>query len=533
MSVETPIDQLWDKIHKKLNETMNKHVPSRLKSSRFDQPWINQKIKKMSRRKKKYFKKARSTNLEDDWTKYRRLKKETRTECKKAFSSYINNVICETEEDSKHTNKRFWSYVKALKKDSSGVAPLKRDGITYSDSKIKAEILNDQFASVFTRDDTDEETERNSPFPNMPPITVGLEGVKKLLRNLNPNKASGPDEIPSRLLKAVADQIAPSLRLLFQASLNQHRVPAHWKQALVTPIFKKGDKSKAVNYRPVSLTSICCKLQEHIVHHSIMNHLDSLHILNDAQHGFRKRRSCETQLVLTLQDLAKGLDDREQIDAVLLDFSKAFDKVSHHLLHHKLHYYGIRGQTLGWIDSFLSGRTQRVVCEGSQSSECNVGSGVPQGTVLGPLLFLLYINDLPETVSSNTRLFADDALVYRTINNEEDAKKLQKDLDNLQIWEHKWKMHFNPDKCEVLRITLKKNIIEANYTIHNQQLQVVQKAKYLGVTIDKTLSFNDHVNNICKKANATRAFVHRNTKHCPWHVKTAAYNTLVLCTHVY
>jgi hypothetical protein len=214
---------------------------------------------------------------------------------------------------------------------------------------------------------------------------------------------------------------------------------------------------------------------------------------------------------------------------ILLDFSKAFDKVSHRLLHQKLHHYGVRGQALGWIKSFLAGRTQRVVCEGTQSSECDVASGVPQGTVLGPLLFLLYINDMPDVVSSSqTRLFADDALVYRIIDQQQDSAKLQKDLDALQKWEHKWKMEFNPDKCEVLRISMKrKNIIDANYNIHGQQLKIVNQAKYLGVTLDSTLSFNAHINNICKKANATRAFVHRNTKHCPRQVKVAAYNTLV------
>ena len=534
MSTNDPIDVLWDMIHSKLIAVMDKYIPSKMKSPRFDQPWINRNIKRLANLKKKYFTRARDTNLKEDWAKYKELKKETQKKCKEAFSNYISTVICETDE-SRQTNKKFWSYVKSLKRDSTGVAPLKKEGITFSDSKNKAEILNQQFASVFTRDEnvTDNYYTTDTKFPKMPDIKVGIEGVRKLLQGLNPNKAAGPDSLPSKLLKNVADQLAPALRLLFQASLNQQQIPTQWKQALVTPIFKKGDKSRAANYRPVSLTSICCKIQEHIIHHSVMKHLDKHHILNDTQHGFRKKRSCETQLVLTVQDLAKGLDDNKQIDAVLLDFSKAFDKVSHRLLQQKLHHYGIRGHTLGWIKSFLGGRSQRVVCEGIQSSECEVASGVPQGTVLGPLLFLLYINDMPEVVKSTTRLFADDALVYRVIECDKDASNLQKDLDSLQDWERKWKMEFNPDKCEVLRITLKKNIIPARYSIHGKQLQIVNKAKYLGVTLDSSLSFNDHISNICKKANATRAFVHRNTKHCPQHVKVAAYNTLVRPTLEY
>ena len=194
----------------------------------------------------------------------------------------------------------------------------------------------------------------------------------------------------------------------------------------------------------------------------------------------------------------------------------------------KLDNYGIRGSTLDWIQDFLSNRSQTVVCEGTKSPPAAVVSGVPQGTVLGPLLFLAYINDMPGTVKSTIRLFADDALVYRNINSIEDSAELQKDLNELQQWEAEWQMEFNPDKCEVLRLTQKKkNIINYNYSIHGQTLQTVEEAKYLGVTLDSKLSFNPHIEKICKKANHTRAFVHRNTKNCPRHIKVAAYNTLV------
>ena len=188
---------------------------------------------------------------------------------------------------------------------------------------------------------------------------------------------------------------------------------------------------------------------EHILHSQVMKQLDVHNILSDNKHGLHKKRSCESQLILTIQDLASGLEDGEQIDAILLDFSKAFDKVPHQRLLLKLQHYGIRGQFLSWIESFLTGRSQKVLVEGKTSSYVPVVSGVPQGTVLGPMLFLIYINDLPKNVTSTTRLFVGDSLLYRRIRTTEDHRILQEDLSRLETWERDWQMSFNQLKCEV------------------------------------------------------------------------------------
>ena len=200
-----------------------------------------------------------------------------------------------------------------------------------------------------------------------------------------------------------------------------------------------------------------------------MTHFDQFEILDDAQHGFRKRRSCVSQLISTLDDFANCLKKQQQIDAILLDFSKAFDKVDHEGLILKLEHLGIRNSLLNWIRSFLIGRNQRVVIEGKESSPTKVLSGVPQGTVLGPLFFLVYINDISKGLSEGTKLklFADDSLLYRTIKNPSDSAILQKDLNTLQIWEKKWKMEFHPGKCQLLKVTNKKQPIPTHYTIHD------------------------------------------------------------------
>ena len=218
--------------------------------------------------------------------------------------------------------------------------------------------------------------------------------------------------------------------------------------AHIFPLFKKGDKCKAENYRPISLTCITCKLLEHIVHSNVMGFLDSNHILTPFQHGFRQKHSCKSQLLTTLSDFTNSMKDSGQIDAILLDFSKAFDKVDHRLLLSKVNNLGITGPLLKWISSFLSNRLQHVIVDGCISEANDVLSGVPQGTVLGPLFFLMYINDICQNLTPGThiRLFADDSLLYREIKTVDDTVILQRDLDTLQSWEVKNKIEFHPGK---------------------------------------------------------------------------------------
>ena len=298
---------------------------------------------------------------------------------------------------------------------------------------------------------------------------------------------------------------------------------------MITPIHKGGNKNKTVaeNYRPVSLTSVTCKVLEHIVHSHVISHLDNHNVLHDTQHGFRRKRSCETQVLKTVNDLAKTLNNKGQMDSILLDFSKAFDKVCHRKLLLKLKHYGVNNNIHSWINDFLYNRTQRVVVRGKVSPASKVTSGVPQGTVLGPLLFLVYINDMPNSVSSDISLFADDALLYRNIINWEEARRLQSDLDSLVQWEQLWSMEFHPQKCKVLRITNKRNIVAAQYKIHNTQLEIVNKAKYLGVTINKRLNWKDHIGAITEKAQSCCHFLQRNLQQCDRQTKIQCYKTFV------
>ncbi|KAK3881103.1 hypothetical protein Pcinc_014440 [Petrolisthes cinctipes] len=260
-----------------------------------------------------------------------------------------------------------------------------------------------------------------------------------------------------------------------------------------------------------------------------MDHFDRQNILTDNQHGFRPKRSCETQLLVTTHDILQSLNDTKirQVDTIVLDFANAFDKIPHQRLLHKLELYGIQGQLLHWIRTFLNTRKQRVVLDDSQSPSVPVTSRVPQGTVLGPLLFLSYINDLPLSLSSTTRLFADDSLVYRLINDRNDCLRLQDDLTALEDWEVKWQMTFRPDKCHHIRFTRAHNVIPYTYQLHNTNLNTVTSHKYLGVHISADMRWNTHIGNIRAKASRVLGFLRRNLSRCNTDTKIIAYNTFV------
>ena len=264
-----------------------------------------------------------------------------------------------------------------------------------------------------------------SSFESIASLSIDACGVLSQLRRLNPNKAHGPDELSPQLLKLVAEELAPALIIIFQQSYDLSSTPKDWNSAIVTSIFKKGLRSDPSNYRPISLACICCKIMEHVMLSHIAKHIAKNNVIINEQHGFRNKLSTIAQLINTNTDWANTLNNKGQTDIIFLDFSKTFDKMSHKFILSKLHYYGIRNHTLSWIGAFLSNCTQTTVVNGVHSSYVEVTSGVPQGSVLGPMLFLLYINDINNAITSQIKLFADDSVLYRNIHNQNDQVILQ------------------------------------------------------------------------------------------------------------
>ena len=355
-----------------------------------------------------------------------------------------------------------------------------------STDKETAEELNLYFKSVFTVEkdtaaldvntffrtfvDPEESASFSLPECNvsedayLKTVEISVEDVHDLLNKINPNKSAGDDGIHPRVLKECADELALPLQKIYQSSLSSGIVPESWKTATVTPLFKDDDRSAAENYRPISITSQVGKILEKLIRREIMTYMQENDILSDDQHGFCKDRSCLTNLLEALEDITNMVDEGRIVDEIFLDFRKAFDKVSHERLLYKLHHVGIRDDLLAWITSFLKMRKQRVKVNGFVSSWADVTSGVPQGSVLGPILFVIFINDFPSLLQSSVKLFADDAKLYGDVSHVNGYLKLQKDLNACVDWANEWLMEFHPKKCKVIHYGKKNEKLD--YTLN-------------------------------------------------------------------
>ena len=333
------------------------------------------------------------------------------------------------------------------------------------------------------------------------------------------------DGIPPKLLLEIVEQISIPLATVFNLSLDEGIVPLEWKEANIITLFKKGSRNRSENFRPVSLTSVICKLLERLIKDHLVDFLVKNKLINPSQHGFLKARSCLTNMLCFLEDVTKWVDEGSPVDIIYLDFLKAFDKVPHQRLLYKLKAHGIGNGMINWIEKWLIDRRQRIVVDGEVSNWKSLLRGVPQGSVLGPILFLIYINDLDDDITSKVLKFADDTKVFRKIKSDADRQHLQDDLNKLIEWSEKWQMLFNFWKCKCLHTGHGNE--DAQYTMGGTILNTILKEKDLGLTISADMKVSEQCGIAAAKGNQILGLVRQNIVYKEKELIIPLYKTIV------
>jgi hypothetical protein len=421
----------------------------------------------------------------------------------------------------KENAKFFYKYAAKYSKTKSNIGPfINEQGQSKHEPKEIAERLKVQYDSVFSQPDPEKKIQNaqkwfrdlNEHKPQLTDFIFSHVDIEKAIDKLSNNSAGGPDGFPAILLKKCKLSLSKPIYSLWRESMDQGQVPLLLKQATITPIHKGGSRSEPKNYRPISLTSHLTKIFERVLREKLVAFLEGNNLLNANQHGFRSKRSCLTQLLENYDTILNLVEEGKNVDVVYLDFAKAFDKVDHGILCHKLKQLGIGGKVGTWIHNFLSDRTQSIIANGASSTLSQVISSVPQGTVLGPILFLVLIGDINNNTCSHVSSFADDTRVLLAITNEDDVKTLQNDLKTIYKWQQINNMQFNENKFELLRYGKNQHIKDSTsyYGPNGRTIERTECVKDLGVKMSDTLRFTDHIETICTKVR----------QKCGWIIRT-------------
>ena len=437
------------------------------------------------------------------------------------IKSVIRNIDREEQLDiakkCKSNPKKIWKFVNSRTKYENSIPELiwtkcENEVKVASQDTDKACLLNDYFATVFNSSNIGNEVRCESVNIHTPicELTINEEDVVKYLAKLNPNKSAGIDNIHPRVLKEVSKSISAALLIIFNQTLKEGYLPKDWRSSNISAIFKKGKRNSVKNYRPISLTCVACKILESILRDKIINYFNENKLFSTNQYGFIKGRSTVSQLLKILDEWTQQLEKGGQIDVVYTDLEKAFDRLPHKLLIQKLQKYKISSTIINWICSFLLNRRQRVSVNGRVSHWTDVTSGVPQGSVLGPLLFIIYINDLnSNNPNISTYLYADDAKFYMYIKTFFDSIQLQNEMDSKTEWFDEHLLSLNVAKCYT--VSYGRKIEHKNtYQIKGTVLEKKEIVKDLGIIYDDKLTFREHINDKVNKANSILGVIKRN-----------------------
>ena len=474
-----------------------------------DAPWVTPEVKKILLKNRKLYskwvKEGRNAGTREAIKKFQIETNRTINQAKSKYITDLSDKLCDPTTGSK----AFHSALKKLanKKKITNIPPLLENGVFISNFKDKSDIFNKYFAAQ-CRPLVSESV--------LPPLSLRTDSttsavaihedaISSIINKLNSKKAHGYDGISIPMLKLCSVEVAKPLSLIFKRCLDTGKFPSSWKYANVQPVHKKNSRQEKTNYRPISLLPICSKIFEKVIFDSLYSYLLENGLLTKNQSGFRPGDSTVNQLLSITTEIYNSFETLDETRAVFLDISKAFDKVWHEGLAFKLKENGVKGKLLEVIENFLSNRKQRVVLNGIESSWEQVHSGVPQGSVLGPLLFLVYINDLTDGISSNIKLFADDSSLFIKVRDIDTAQRLlSTDLETITSWAHQWKMQFNPDitkqAIEVIFSSKYKKVEHPPLFFNEIPVAREDSTKHLGIILDSKLNFRKHILEALDKA---------------------------------
>lgn len=507
------VDEMVAVLYSCLDEVISVHVPKRRPSRNNNYPpWFSNDLVRLLAEKNKLRKRYSKFKNPRDKIEYQIC----RSRCDRLYRKCYSQYICKTERSITTNPKAFWKYIKERRKNTSSLpSRMNLDNTSASTGSEICNIFANHFSSTFS---SDLEVSPNVSIPQNFISDAILNNIKKneatvlkALKQLDPGKGSGPDGLPPLFLKRCAEALTYPLTFIFNTSLKSGVFPSRWKEARIVPVHKKGELENVRNYRPISILSSFSKLFESLVCPVISNHTRSM--ISIKQHGFQRGKSVTTNLVAFVADIAENLEKRIQTDAIYTDFSSAFDMVSHAILLRKLGSYGICGTLHSWFSSYLKDRRLQVVAGGYESDPYISTSGVPQGSHLGPVLFLLFINDITKYIKHcSCSVFADDMKIYRPVKSLEDVRLIQEDLNSIKQWCDQNYMSLNVSKCNHIKFTKNINKVESSYLIGSGHIKEVTEIRDLGVILDSKLSFSAHYDHIIAKSFKMLGFIKRSSK---------------------
>lgn len=507
----TSVDYALDMFYNTLYNIFDIYVPLYKQRNTQYPKWFNHDIIHIIKLKSKYHKKYISEGRIRDLNEFKRLRALAKIKIDEAYKQYMNNIenwlIAEP--------KSFWSFVQSKRGETRIPGRVHNNEIFYESPQSIVECFRDQFSRVYN----DASDNSNSTFTNTSNLsntlcvdiaTISSSEVQAAIGKLKNKLTAGDDQVPSFLVKGCSDIFLEPLSILFNLCLQTSVFPNRWKVTRICPVHKSGDTDNVTNYRPIAILNNFAKVFERVLYDRIYSCIKCY--ISPFQHGFVEKRSTVSNLCCFTQYVSEYLDVQGQVDVVYTDFSKAFDRISHVILLKKLRNFGFSHSLLTIFESYLSNRQQYVFYNGHKSTCFIAKSGVPQGSNLGPLLFLLFINDICVDLNCEVLMFADDLKIFRSVNSSNDCLVLQTNINTIVSWCNKNNLHLNISKCKVMTLTKKLVPIVFPYTINDEPVMRCSITKDLGIYFDCELSFSHHIAQTVSSANKALGFVLRNCK---------------------